>query len=243
MAIIKKKQLEKQYIAFARFYILKYDNKEEKECRSILEIFERNCNDNLNEKNSYNSLNEENEIDAVFVMMNPGSGKPKEDYKQQCKNIEQVKNGELEDIEFVETDPDDTQYQIMRVMRIMKWTYVRVINLSDYRNPQSESFYPMIKKSMPYDKEFIHSVFSKAREKEINSVFKADGKVRVVAAWGVNTKLNKLIKLALENNNLIKRIGNDKTTYKRKKKYYYYHPLPKNSLKQDLWLDDIIKKL
>ncbi|MBC8059341.1 MAG: DUF1643 domain-containing protein [Clostridiaceae bacterium] len=234
MEFIKKSQLEKEYIAFGRFYILKYDNGEKKDCRSILEIFERNSCDNLKDTNK---------IDAVFIMMNPGSGKPMKVYKQQCKSINQVKTGELDKIQLVETDPDDTQYQVMRVMRIMEWKYVRVINLSDYRNPQSESFYPMIKESMPYDSEFIHSIFSKERNQEINNIFKAEDKFKLIAAWGVNTKLNKLIKLTLENNNLIGRVGNNKATYKRKKQFYYYHPLPKNLLKQPLWLKEIIERL
>lgn len=234
MEFIKKEQLEKEYIAFGRFYILKYDNGEKRCCRSILEIFERN---------SCDSLKDTNKIDAVFIMMNPGSGKPMKVYKQQCKNINQVKDGELDKIQLVETDPDDTQYQIMRVMRIMKWKYVRVINLSDYRNPKSKSFYPMIKESISYDSKFIYSIFSKERKQEINNVFKSDYKFKVITAWGVNTKLSKLIKLALENNNLNRRIGNNKAAYKRKKEFYYYHPLPTNPLKQPLWFEEMLGRL
>lgn len=231
---IKKAQLEKAYIAYGRFYTLGYDNGEKRLCRSVLEIFERD---------SYDNLKDSNKIDAVFIMMNPGSGKPMKDYTQQCKSTSQVKTGELDKIELVETDPDDTQYQIMRVMKKKEWKYVRIINLSDYKNPQSKSFYPMIKESMPYDSEFIHSIFSKQRNQEINNIFTADNKFKLITAWGVNTKLHKLIKLALENNNLIERVGYNKVTYKTKKKFYYYHPLPRKSSKQALWLNEIIERL
>jgi len=164
-------------------------------------------------------------------------------YKHQCQNINQVKDGEVVKIQLVETDPDDTQYQIMRVMRIMKWKYVRVINLSDYRNPESKSFYTMIKESISYDSEVIHSIFSKGRTQEIDNVFKSDDNFKVITAWGVNTKLRKLIKLALENNNLNRRIGNNKTSYKRRKDFYYYHPLPRNPLEQPLWLEEMLGRL
>lgn len=234
MEFIKKEQLKKEYIAFGRFYILKYDSGEKRCCRSILEIFKRS---------ECSSLNDTNKVDAVFIMMNPGSGEPIGKYKYQCKSISQVKDGELNKIQLVETDPDDTQYQIMRVMRIMKWEYVRVVNLSDFRNPKSEDFYKMIKEALTFDGEFVHSIFSNSRKQEINTVFKSDKKFKVITAWGVNTKLSKLIKLALENNYVDARVGNNKTTYKKKKNFYYYHPLPTNTKKQPLWLEEIIQKL
>ncbi|MBU3075593.1 DUF1643 domain-containing protein [Clostridium estertheticum] len=231
---IKKAQLENEYIAYGRFYTLKYENGEKRLCRSLLEIFERK---------SIDSLKDTNKIDAVFIMMNPGSGKPMKIYTQQCKSISQIKTGELDKIQLVETDPDDTQYQVMRVMKKKAWKYVRIINLSDYRNPQSKSFYSMIRESVPYDNEFIHSIFSKERSQEINNIFIASDKFKLITAWGVNTKLHKLIKLALQNNKLIERVGYNKATYKRRKQFYYYHPLPRNSSKQILWLDEIIRKL
>lgn len=234
MSFVNKEQLEKEYIAFGRFYILNYNNGQKRKCRSLLEIFNReDCS----------KLKGTDKFDAVFIMMNPGSGKPKVEYKQHDKNVNQVKSCELNKIKLVEADPDDTQYQVMRVMRVKGWKYVRVINLSDYINPKSENFYPMIKEALSFDREFIHSIFSNERKKEIDRVFKSENKFKVIAAWGVNTKLGKLIKLALANSYVEERIGNNKTTYKRKRNFYYYHPLPTNPTKQPIWLKEILEKL
>ncbi|WP_416044600.1 DUF1643 domain-containing protein [Clostridium tyrobutyricum] len=237
MEFIEKKQLKKQYRVFGKFYILNYDTKVNKCCRSILEIFE---------KNNYSRLKETRNIDAIFVMMNPGKGRPIKKYD--CPNISlsEIKNGKLGEIELVEMEPDDTQYQVMRIMKEMNWKYIRVINLSDYRSPKSKEFYKMIKEaSETFDSEFIHSIFSEQRNQEIDRIFQSNIKFKIIVAWGVNTKLHKLIQLAIENRNICERIGNTKDTYKSKKRknFYYYHPLQREKSKQILWLEKIIKKL
>ena len=41
---------------------------------------------------------------------------------------------------LVLTQPDNTQYQVMRVAVACGWSHVRVLNLSDLRDPKSGSF-------------------------------------------------------------------------------------------------------
>lgn len=235
MEFLQSSDLREEYIAYGRFYLLKYNDSTTKECRSFLEIFK---------KNEYDVLKGTNEIDAVVIMMNPGSGEPLVNTELRSLNVKQVKGGVLNQIELVETRMDDTQDQVMRVMKKMGWSYVRVINLSDYRNSDSEKFYPTIKEAESYDRDFIHSIFSRERSEEINGIFKSenDKEFKIITAWGVNTKLHKLIKLAVNNSNLSERLGYNKDTI-RKKNFYYYHPLPRNPLKQPIWLDKVLKKL
>lgn len=234
MEFIKRNQLKNKYIVLGKFYKLKYRDGDIKECRSILEIFLHS---------TYINLKRTNKIDAVFIMMNPGSGKPKESYNQTIIDIKKMKTNEIDKIKLVETDPDNTQYQVMRIMREKKWKYVRVINLSDYRNPSSEKFYNIIKEAIVYDKKFIHSIFSEDRIKELDNIFNSDKDFKVIVAWGVDTRLEKLIGLALGNKNLDKRVGNNKATYKKKKKFYYYHPLQRGKSKQIQWLESIINRI
>ncbi|PRR79623.1 hypothetical protein CLLU_34670 [Clostridium luticellarii] len=68
---------------------------------------------------------------------------------------------------------------------------------------------------------------------------------KIVVDWKINTKLHNIIQLALKNNNLCKRIGNNKKGYKseRRQNFYYYHPLQRGKSKQTLWLEQIIEKL
>lgn len=231
MKLVKEKQLKKEYISFGRFYILKYDNQRQHDCRSVLEIFERNA---------YQEMKSTNKIDAVIIMMNPGSCKPKVTYNYDCKSLNQVEAGELNIIKLVEAEPDTTQYQVMRVMKIMGWKYVRVINLSDYINPESESFYEVIKELSSFDKIFFHSIFSEKRKKDIIEIFKSEKEFKVIAAWGVDTALELLIQRALKENNLNKRVGCDKTYINKKKQnFYYYHPL----YHQEEWMNEIVEKL
>lgn len=231
---VMEDQLDRAYVAFGRFYKIKYKNMKPKECRSVLEVYSRN---------NYNDFKGTNKIDAVFVMMNPGSGKPKTSYTQKVINLREIKKGTLEEIQLVEADPDDTQYQVMRVMKEKEWNYVRVINLSDFKDADSKAFYDEIKKAQTYDNDYIHSIFSQCRAGELKSIFKSAVDYKIVSAWGVHTKLCNLIELALDNTNLISRIGNNKATYKKKKFFYYYHPLQRGQSRQEKWLEELINKL
>ena len=75
--------------------------------------------------------------------MNPGGGKPKNQVKSNpIVNADTI--DDLNKIELVETVPDITQNQVMKIMDAKKWNRVKVINLSDYREPKSFDFYNMI---------------------------------------------------------------------------------------------------
>ena len=41
--------------------------------------------------------------------------------------------------------PDVTQYQVMRIMAEMGWDHVRIVNLSDIREPKSIKFFKRVK--------------------------------------------------------------------------------------------------
>ena len=78
--------------------------------------------------------------DSLVIMMNPGGSEP---MKKSVENLYTYKNINLladslkSGDDIVKTKPDRTQYQIMRIMEWQQWSHVRVINLSDIRNPKS----------------------------------------------------------------------------------------------------------
>ena len=61
---------------------------------------------------------------------------------------------------WVQTQPDNAQYQVMSVMEHIGWNYVRVINLSDIRCPKSHEFRDLLSTLKGPDPDCLHSTFS-----------------------------------------------------------------------------------
>ena len=74
------------------------------------------------------------DADALFVMMNPGGSRPKD---LSCSPRDWPLDPRPNST-FVRAVPDETQYQVMRLMEVFNWNLVRVINLSDVREPDSK---------------------------------------------------------------------------------------------------------
>lgn len=233
MEYITDTELDKEFLALGRFYEIKYKKHPKEKCRSILEIYNKR-----NYKNTKKSKN----FDAVFVMMNPGASKPKNYESIKVTTVDEIERGILLTVKLVETIPDRTQYQIMRIMKEKQWNYVKVINLSDLREANSNIFCEKIKDDSKFKDDNIHSIFSKKRISELDDVFVENQNYKVIVAWSVNTKLNKLIKLALDSSKLEHRIGFNQER-KIKKDFYYYHPLQRGLEKQIKWLENILEKL
>lgn len=226
--------LDKKFVAYGRFYNIQYSNSLE-ECRNILEIYRREWD---------KKLVGEDQFDAIFIMMNPGASKPINDkYKIKSFTPLDVENEKHLIIPLELTQPDKTQYQIMRIMEFKKWNFVKVINLSDIREAKSNIFYNKLNQLQQIDIDYIHSVFSIKRIKELNKIFTSSKEIKVIVAWGVNSKLRFLINKAISNSNLKNRIGYAKNTYKKIVDFYYYHPLQRGIKKQKKWLINILSKI
>lgn len=148
--------------------------------------------------------------------MNPGSSKPL------------VNNSYNKE---VLTKPDNTQYQIIKVMEQFNYNYARILNLSDYREPKSKVFYNKI--SELEENGIFHSIFSTEREKDFKELFV--NKVPIIFAWGVHYKLRFLANKAIKKINVKNPIG----IKKKKNNYAYYHPLPRTHQKQKEWIINI----
>lgn len=161
--------------------------------------------------------------DLILIMMNPGSSHPIgtksfiDIHKKFCNKI-------------VPTIPDNTQYQIMRVMEKCNFHYARVLNLSDLCESKSNCFYAKIK-----NLKIKHSIFQDERESDFNDLFNTNAKQ--IAAWGVNNALKNLAESAL------KKISKNKIGWNKPNiEWTYYHPLPPNKHKQDEWLKNIVEQ-
>lgn len=223
---ISESTLDNKYKCYGHFYSINYAEKK-CSCRSVLEIV--NLTKVPNDPNDLQKL----KPNAIFIMMNPGESYPIENILCEIEPNEMS----FMQTKLVLAHPDRTQYQLMRVMEVKGWNHVRVLNLSDLRDPDSGSFYNYFAKVANYEHGEVHSCFSELRRKELMTMLNIVSPI--FAAWGVSYKLRSLIEncvISLVNKNELKGIKKIGTTDK------YYHPLLRgNPFNQIEWLKKIIR--
>jgi hypothetical protein len=217
--------LKQSYRVVGHFYALKVPGADPVRCRSILEI-------------SSTGSNERAAADAVFVMMNPGSSRPVEEADRvlelECGRAWETALG------LVPTVPDTTQYQVMRVMHNSGWDRVRVINLSDLREPKSGTFIKCYQRLEEQAGCKGHSVFAATRSKELQGHLARKPGGPIVCAWGVSDHLNPLIQQAL------KALGTEAGLTglpKRGCPGKYFHPLPTLQVQKERWVIEMLTTL
>ena len=213
LKFIPASELKKSYQVSGHFYTVELENKELLDCRSVLEITEKEST-----PSDINALSNKNP-DAIFIMMNPGSSTPIKCVNNTIarKDINKLK------ISLVPTKPDVTQYQVMRVMHYCEWSHVRVLNLSDMRDPKSGKF---IERFIDIEKrtKFIeHSIFSDLRYSELKSKLTKDSNTHIICAWGISTDFDPLINRCLQKVNTTQVIGNSYDS-RQCRTWDYYHP-------------------
>jgi hypothetical protein len=223
ISFIPASDLKQRYAVLGHFYSLHFQGFEPVKCRSVLEITAKDAESDP-------------VADAVFVMMNPGSSRPVKETRQlvDAGRISEMK------LELVPTVPDTTQYQLMRIMYYKGWQHVRVINLSDMRDPQSGSFaqrYPQLEIEVGST---VHSMFSAARSAQLSCHLsrKLDGPI--VCAWGVSDDLNQLIDRATKA--LVAEPGVTGLV-KPGQEGKYFHPLPLLQPQKEQWVVQMLERL
>lgn len=155
------------------------------------------------------------DVDLLVIMMNPGSSCP---------------INHLYDNKLTITEPDDTQFQIMRVMERIGYNYAYIINLADNCESQSRIFIKSIKEKPS----LIESIFF-----DVSKISKyIELEIPIILAWGVSKKLNPLVDKTIP-------FLKDKKCYAIKHKkdensYRFYHPLPRNNKDQINWVRNMV---
>lgn len=219
--------LKCQFRVFGHFYSVQIAPKKVVECRSVLEIVDR---DHAPKKTAALS---NRKPDAVFIMMNPGSSRPLTEVNNRIhsKAIHELP------ISLVPTKPDTTQYQVMRLMHYCKWQHVRILNLSDLRCSKSGEFFQQFKaleEELSFD---AHSVFSDRRKDELT--LKLIDSVPVIRAWGVSPHLDPLIDRCtskLTKAKAVRGLVKEGTTSR------FLHPLPSLQSQQMLWVNRMVEQ-
>lgn len=219
------KELKKKFSVYGHFYFNDMGNEGRFACRSVLEIVSKN--DSICKDDILNSL-----PDAVVIMMNPGSSVPLE--LEPCE-VYSAANIKTLTPKYVDTKPDITQYQIMRLMLLKKWEHVRVINLSDLRTPKSSELFKTIKKMENRQ----HSIFSEERKSELASKLNRKKKAPVICAWGLDNSLLGLIDMAKQALQGIAVIG----FADNESSFQFRHASPQKKSDKLEWLDYMLSVL
>ena len=172
MTFIYAGELKTRFNVFGHFYDLRLGGKVLK-CRSTLDIVAADIAD-------YSTMLP----DAVVIMMNPGSSRPL-DRKHMPKSytVNEIFAGRWK-MESIPARPDNAQYQIMRVMILRGWKYVKVLNLSDLRNGNSGKFSRDFANALKLDATHPHCITHKRRRKELLNATQTKSNGPIIAAWG-----------------------------------------------------------
>jgi hypothetical protein len=177
MEFLYAAELKNRFTCYGHFYELVLMNGAAAPCRSVLEIVDATIpQDNP-------SAISEMEPDVVVVMMNPGSSRPKVGGHVD-ERIEYPADGGTLRKGLVLTQPDNTQYQVMRIAAAKGWGHIRVLNLSDLRDPKSGNFLQKVDALGGIMGGHVHSIFCEERGRELAHALKRKTPTPVMLGWG-----------------------------------------------------------
>ncbi|MDF7800549.1 hypothetical protein P4C99_13820 [Pontiellaceae bacterium B1224] len=232
MNFIYAAELKQRFTCYGHFYELALMNGETAQCRSVLEIVDQ-------------SIPQDNPTaiaemipDVVVIMMNPGSSHPK-DKGHVDDVIEYPGSGNPMGKSLVLTQPDNTQYQIMRVAVSKGWKHIRVLNLSDLRDPKSGSFLQRANGFSEIMGGHVHSMFCGERAEECRRSLVRKTPTPILLGWGQDMGLLPLVERCLQ------WIQGEPTATVPSAVHPLLnaHPSPMMQKKKLEWLDTIIQNL
>lgn len=232
MDFIYAAELKKQFTCYGHFYEMVMMNGERALCRSVLEMVDGSVD--LEHPSDISLL----VPDVVVVMMNPGSSHPRDIYHMDGEIEYPQQKGNLRK-ELVLTQPDNTQYQIMRIAVAKGWGHIRVLNLSDLRDPKSGSFLQRADALSGIIGGHTHSVFCNERADECTHALTRKSGPPIMLGWG---QVLGLVPLAEQ---CMRRIGNEPTCQVASEVHPVLnaHPSPMLQSKKLLWLESMLSAL
>ena len=110
------------------------------------------------------------EIDAVVVMINPGS----------CKPTGEVTSQSAKEALLMAAKPDQTQYQLMNLMERKAWNVLVIVNLSDICEGNLSNFSNIERKFRAAN--LSHSIFQDENAEDCQTLLSSAK--NVIFAWG-----------------------------------------------------------
>lgn len=177
-------------------------------------------------------LANQKKYDGIVIMVNPGSCSVK-DSSYQPPIIE----GKACNIPYVVVDDDPTQRQLMRLMKVMNWNALSIINLSDLCSGNMSDFLEKLNQVEQHAFE-DHSIFSSSRDDERQLL--QHPQTKVILAWGRNEGIQQHAR------NAQKKLPTEKQLYLLPYSdidWGFRHPNPLLKSKCIQWLKDIVEEL
>ena len=171
------------------------------------------------------------EADALFVLLNPGKSLP-----VAGEDSIPLLSGAIGQLPLLPATPDNTLYQLMRLMERMNWNAVQVINLTDLRTGKFEE-YKEKQEFMKTQRDRRHSIFSFERCNEL--LDRLEETDAVIAGWGTKSAIIPAAEKAFP---LLWELG-DVYGVAHKTRPLYYHPFPWIQGKCVDWLDYMEEQL
>lgn len=218
MEFLSAGQLKKEFKVEASFYQVKVGNNLYL-CRNHAVILR-------------NGYTRDTQPDAVIMMANPGSCSPSDK-----SYVVPIVQGTIKKVEYVSVEDDPTQRQLMRLMKLMDWNVLSIINLSDLCAGNMTDFGKKLNELERYQYN-NHSIFADDRNEEKEKMIKCMDSM-LILAWGGNTKITKLACGVLANLPKEKNIFGLPGT----QKWSFRHPFPMIQAKCEAWLKDMVDQL
>ena len=118
-------------------------------------------------------------IDAYFVLMNPGSCKPKDGEEIVFSSDSDCPSDAI----MIEAKSDPTMKRMMQIMDAVGYEKIRIFNLADYCDPHPDKLEEFLK----LDPDFKVCIFDEQRREELSKL--TCDEAPYIIAWGVTTKL------------------------------------------------------
>ena len=230
MEFIYAATLKKRFSCYGHFYSWQPALQAQSvPCRSVLEIADSTIDPATLSLHS---------PDVVVIMMNPGSSHPL-DSSYIPSTIEFPQKVFDPNKPLVPTQPDNTQYQIMRIAVAKNWHHIRILNLSDLRDPKSVSFLRRVDAFNEIMGGATHSIFSEERNKERIHALTRASSAPILLGWGQDPGLIPLAQRC------IKKLEGELfyTVPSEKHPLLNAHPSPMMQTKKELWLKQILGAL
>lgn len=196
-------------------------------CRSLLKI------------SRINKIENNNDINAIFIMMNPGSAVPtSKNPNIPIYNLSQLNaqllSSNLINLPLIPAIPDNVQYSVMEIMDNKHWNTVYIINLSDLINSSSDKFqsdHKIFKNNANSTLENIHSIFHRDFS-ELLSLSILNDEIYKIACWGVDQPKDLTLKAFLffyDNQINLKGLSKNNIKFANDIDYFYLNPKGKPS--------------
>ncbi|MEG3640947.1 hypothetical protein [Magnetococcus sp. PR-3] len=227
---LRAADLKKQFGVYGHFYRTLLAGQEHA-CRSVLTLIAHD-----HTPSTLQDL-EQKEPDLLVVMMNPGSSRPL-DKTYEIPFVEDPTTG-LEQRNWVATQPDNTQYQIMRVMAAMSYQHARVMNISDLRETKSPRLIALVKDLAEQPGGGMHALFAPGRSKECQGLMGTDRSTPVLVGWGRHKGLLPLVQQAMQTLQGRPMVG----VPVEGQPMLFAHPSPMLQKMKEAWLSQIVQRL